>query len=135
MEEHGEVNLAPRLEKLERFHQLWWQRWMDAGFSLLTPRLKWSKEKRNLAVGDVVLLKHDKKLGAADFRLAKVLEVMPDQDGMVRSVVIGMRRRRGAAREAATVCKQGLDTMVMGIQRLVVIQPVEEQWSEGVSTN
>lgn len=66
-----------------------------------------------------------------DFRLGKVLEVRPDEDQVVRTVLLGLRKRRGAHREARDRCQQGLDVVPMAVQKLVVIQAVEEQWEGG----
>merc|ERR1711867_254562 len=90
----GEVSLGPRVERITRFVEIWWRRWQDAAFALFTPRKKWCKERRAVAVGDVVLLKADKKLGPASFRLAKVAAIHPDEDGVVRSVTLSVKSRR-----------------------------------------
>ena len=82
-------------------------------------------------MGDIVILRYEKKLGPGDFRLGKVLEVYPDEDQMVRTVLLGLRKRRGAHREAANKCEQGLDEVVMAVQRLVVLQAVEDRWEGG----
>ena len=104
---------------------------MNSGFSLLCPRTKWTKAKRTLAVGDIVMLKNEKKLGAAEYRLGKVLGVKQDEDGLVRTVELGIRRRRGGQREPKLKCQQGLDRITMAVQRLVVLQAVKEQWKDG----
>ena len=78
-----------------------------------------------------LLLKADKKLGRGDFRLGRVLEVFPDEEGIVRTVTLGLRRRRGQRAEGRLECKQGLEETSMAVQRLVVLVPREETWQEG----
>ena len=72
-------------------------------------------------MGDVVLLKADKKLGPASFRLAKVAAIHPDDDGVVRSVTLSIKSRR---KQRVTTVEQ----VYMAVQRLCVMLPVEEQW-------
>ena len=99
---------------------------MAVGFPLFCPRRKWTKERRNMTPGDVVLLKPDTKFGKGEFRLGRVLSVLPDPDGYVRTVMLGLRKRRGRGRENRLVCNTELEEVPMAVQRLVVIQASEE---------
>ena len=112
--------MGKRMERVEEFVNLWWRKWQDCAFELFTPRKKWKKERRALSVGDVVLLKADKKLGPGSFRLAKVTALHPDNDGVTRTVTIAMRSRRRRK-------ESQLEEVQMAIQRLIVILPIEEQ--------
>ena len=82
---------------------------------------------RNVKTGDVVLLKYDSKFSEARYRLARVTEVFPDHHGVVRTVEVAVRDKRGLHRESQDVCRTTLDKMRIGVQRLVVILPMEEQ--------
>ena len=86
---------------------------------------------RPLKVGDIVLLRTEKHFGKGNYRLARVLKLVPDTDSQVRTVVIGTRDRRG--RERADSCKKGLVESIMAVQRLVTLLPVEEQWDRGLT--
>ena len=121
----GDVSssLSERLEKVNRLVDLWWERWEAAAFSLFTPRRKWKQETRNLAVGDVVMLLSKAKLGPSTFRLAIVRELVPDETGVVRTVIIGFSSRRGRGRV--------MEECSMAVQRLAVLLPVEERWEAG----
>ena len=66
-----------------------------------------------------------------EYRLARVLELKPDDDQVVRSVVIGTRNRRGRTRGVGN--KQGLVESIMAVQRLITLLPVEEQWKGGLA--
>ena len=123
------VDMGVRADKLERVVELWWARWTNAAFPLFCPRRKWCQPHRNLQKNDIVMLKPDTKLGPGVFRLGRVLEVVKDDEGMVRTVRLGLRRKRGAAREKAMRCQQGLEESTMAVQRLILIQPATEKWS------
>ena len=121
-----QVDIPVRLKQVELLVNAWWQRWSAAAFILMCPRRKWTQEKRSLVTGDIVLLKTDSKLGKGEYRLGKVLKTWPDEEGIVRTVTLGMRKRRGQAREGRLVCQQGLEESIIAVQRLVVIQAAEE---------
>ena len=64
-----------------------WSRWHKEYLQLLQNRQKWTEEKRNLKVGDVVLLK-DEGETRSKWPMARVVEVHPSYDGLVRSVTL-----------------------------------------------
>ena len=55
----------------------------------LQNRVKWTNEKRNFAVGDIVLVK-DSDARRNQWPMARVIEVHPSDDGLVRSVKVKM---------------------------------------------
>ena len=71
---------------------------------------------RNLQEGDIVLLKYDAKLGPIKFRLARVLALHPDQHGVVSTVTIGLRDRRGKNKEKWNRCGGNLAELAVGVQ-------------------
>ena len=121
----------PRNKWSRRFREelvrKWWEEWLKVAFPLFLPRNKWSRRFRDLKEGDIVLLRYDQKFGEDKFRLGRVLAVHPDPHGVVRTVTVGVRDRRGKKTEQWNRCKSKLAELVVGIQRLVVILPVEEQ--------
>ena len=91
----------------------------------LVPYKRWKTEHRSLQPRDIVLVLYDKKIGTGDYRLGRILKTFPDAHGIVRTVVVGMRRR---SKEKPTEYVPGkLEEHVLGIQRVAVICPVEEQ--------
>ena len=112
-----------RWAKVWSFANLWWERWEGDSFQLMCPRKKWSQVERSLSVGDIVMVKSDSKLKKTKYRLAKVTKLLPDEEGNVRTVEIGVRRRGKAG---------GLDLALMAVQRLVVVLPGDEVWEAGV---
>ena len=117
------ISIPERLEKIEQFVQIWWQRWSNISFHLLGVRQKWKSSKRNLMRDEIVLLKNEKKLGKDNFRLARVIEVEEDEEGHVRSVLIGHRNRRKRRSDEAG---SPLETVRTAVKRLVVIQAAEK---------
>ena len=117
------------VETLNAIAHAWWCDWIKKAFPLLLPRRKWSSENRNLKPDDIVLLKYDSKYSQARYRLARVMQTFPDHHGVVRTVEIAVRDRRGLQNEPIKKCRTAKDLMRVGVQRLVVILPKEEQIS------
>ena len=84
-----------------------------------------------MKVGDIVLLRSDKKWGPGDFRIARVTEATPDRRGHVRTVRICMRDRARGRGEPLDRVQAGTTDIPMAVQRLVVILPVDEDWATG----
>ena len=61
---------------------------MSQNFSSLVPRQKWFFEKRNLRVGDVVLIQYEGKCTPGTYRLGVVCEIEVSPDGLVRTVTV-----------------------------------------------
>ena len=117
--------------RIEEIVELWWKVWINQAFALLFPRRKWMTTYRNASVGDIVMLKYDSKYSADRYRLAKIVEVYPDAHGIVRTVRVEVRDRRGTGNEAPEQCSTRKATLTTGVQRLVVLLPVEDQASLG----
>lgn len=70
-----------------------WRSWHNDYLSTLMPRNKWLEEKDNLKVGQVVLLQ-DENLPPSKWLMAKVCELLPGRDGLVRNVVVEIATRK-----------------------------------------
>ena len=66
---------------------LFWHRWIKEYLPLLQERQKWHTVKRNLKVGDVVLVA-DSNAPRNSWPMATVLETIPDRFGLVRQVKV-----------------------------------------------
>ena len=64
---------------------LFWHRWTREYLPNLLERKKWNTLRRNLEVGDLVLL-GDESFPRGKWPLVRVVEVMPSRDGLVRTV-------------------------------------------------
>lgn len=66
-----------------------WIRWRSEFLQNLQARNKWQSPKRNLTVGDIVIMKDDNQ-PRNRWQLARVCEAYLDSDGLVRKVKIAM---------------------------------------------
>ena len=60
----------------------------------------------------------------ADYRLCKVTNIKPGEDGLVRTVTVATRSRKKT--EPADVCRGLMYHLNVGIKRLILIMPREE---------
>ncbi|KAI8513813.1 hypothetical protein Bbelb_081370 [Branchiostoma belcheri] len=76
-----------RWKQVQYLADLFWKRWSQEYFTSLQERQKWGKQRQNLAVGDIVLLK-DETSPRSCWPLGRVLEVTHHSDGLVRRVKV-----------------------------------------------
>ena len=91
-------------------------------------------QKRSLRCGDIVLVLYAKRIGKGEYRLGRILQVHPDAHNIVRTVTVGMRPR-DKREDPKTYVKKPLEELEVGVQRVVVISPVEEQIQVGDDTS
>ena len=124
-----EESITRRQQLMKELEDTWWRMWITQALPFLVPYKKWRTVSRNLCVDDIVLVLYDRKVGKADYRLARILDVHPDEHGTVRTVTVGMRRRD--KRETGLPYQpRPLEKLKLGVQRLAVICPVEVQYEE-----
>ena len=73
-----------RWRRVQHICNEFWNRWRKEFLATLQERQKWLVSRRNFYIGDVVLLKEDANRN--EWKLAKVINVYPDEKGHVRSV-------------------------------------------------
>ena len=115
------ANLTRRMEFIEEVTGQWWSRWYQQVFPSLVPYSKWVVMKRPMLVGDIVLILYEHKYDKGEYKLGRVLEVHQGDDGVTRRVTVGY------ARPSKGMEIRPLAQLTMGIQRLVVVLPVEDQ--------
>ena len=81
----NDVYTRKRWRRVQYLANMFWERWKKEYLQLLQVRPKWSQPQRNIEVGDIVLLKED-QLIRGQLRLAKVVDVLPSRDNLVRKV-------------------------------------------------
>lgn len=64
-----------------------WERWHSEYLSTLQERKKWRREKENLQIGQMVLLKSE-NFPPACWALGRIIELLPGKDGLVRNVIV-----------------------------------------------
>jgi hypothetical protein len=85
--EDAVTNLDKKLRLQVEVQKSVWQRFFKEIVPMLGPRQKWSQEKENLAIGDVVI-ELDKNLPRGVWRLMRVSQIFPSKDGLVRRVEV-----------------------------------------------
>jgi hypothetical protein len=81
------VKPAKRWRRVQQLISQFWKRWIKEFLPSLNIRNKWFHQKRNLKVGDVVLVvEANAKRG--DWPLGRITEVRPGADGLVRVVKV-----------------------------------------------
>lgn len=74
-----------RWRQVQYIADLFWKRWVREYLPLLQERQRWHEKKRSLKTGDIVDIM-DASAPRGSWPLARVLEVFPDRQGLVRSV-------------------------------------------------
>jgi len=81
------ANSRRRVEFVQQIVESFWKRWSRDAFPQLVPRWKWKTEKRNVCVGDTVMMT-DHNAVRGKWTIARVVQVFPGQDGKVRNVKV-----------------------------------------------
>jgi hypothetical protein len=77
--------LTQRLQFIEEAKRQFWKKWMQQVFSGRMLNHKWTKNVRNVAVGDIAYLAEAEN-DDPTYRLGQVVEACPGEDGCVRTV-------------------------------------------------
>ena len=86
-------SLTRRQEVIDELEKTWWHMSIVQVLPQLVPYRRWKTEHRSLRPGDIVLILYDRKLGAGQYRLGRILRTLPDAHCRVRTVVVGPRSR------------------------------------------
>ncbi|XP_026066740.1 uncharacterized protein LOC113048964 [Carassius auratus] len=78
-----DLYLQKRWKRVQFLANEFWTRWRKEYLLNLQQRSKWNKSRRNTKINDIVLLQDDLS-SRNQWKLAKVVEVFPGSDGMVR---------------------------------------------------
>lgn len=84
--------LRKRWRRVQFLLEQFWARWKKEYVSQIALRQKWHERRRNVRVGDVVLVK-DVNSPRIEWPLARVTEVRMDDDGLVRKVIVKLARK------------------------------------------
>ena len=82
-----DVYLVKRWRRVQYLVNQFWSRWRREYLNSLQPRQKWTRQRRNMQPGDLVLVSEE-NIPRNCWRLARVEEAYSDQDGLVRKVKI-----------------------------------------------
>ena len=128
--EYDESNkFSARVSYIQEVYKVWWEKWIQDILPTLVPCKRWKDIKKNLKVGDIVMMKYEGNM-SNDYRLARVKEVFPDKKGLVRTVKVSFRRRD--KRETGDeYWKKPLVEELVSIQRLALLQVASEPLPSG----
>ncbi|CAC5426192.1 unnamed protein product [Mytilus coruscus] len=76
-----------RWRQIQYMANLFWQRWIHEYLPLLQERQKWHEIKRNLQLGDVVLVV-DSNAARNSWPMGIIVETIPDRAGLIRQVKV-----------------------------------------------
>lgn len=91
------MSVSNRWHLVQQLSQHFWARWSREYLHQLQQRQKWNTAADNLAVGDVVVVQ-DEMLHSTRWKLGRVVETHPGQDGRVR--VVSVRTATGTFKRA-----------------------------------
>ena len=115
------TNNRQRFEFIQSIVDDFWKRWIRDFFPSLLIEPKWHVEKRNVQVGDVVIIQ-DSNVVRGEWKLGLVQSVLPSDDGKVRRVKVSYKNDDGQKRYDGTK----YTTIERPIQKLVVIIPIDD---------
>ncbi|XP_065085290.1 uncharacterized protein LOC135707405 [Ochlerotatus camptorhynchus] len=84
-------------QMVQAYTQKLWKKWSEQYLSNLHNRTKWTRQRYNIAIGTMVVLKEE-NLPPLKWQLARVTEVHPGSDGNIR--VATVRTKDGSYRRA-----------------------------------
>ena len=85
--QRADLYCKKRWRRVQHLANEFWKRWRNSYMQLLQVRQKWLRPRRNLEVGDVVVLKEE-DLPRICWKLARISRTYPGTDGLVRKVQI-----------------------------------------------
>ena len=84
-----DLYIKKRWRKVQFLCEQFWSRWKKEYLSSIQLRSKWHKTRRNLKVGDIVLVSTE-EVGRNRWPLGRVVESIASDDGLVRKVRVRM---------------------------------------------
>ena len=119
--------LAPKLREIEEIVTKFWDRWIPIVRPSVTFLKKWDTQKRNLQVGDVVMICASSKL-AKTYQLAIVSKNYPSStDGLVRKVDLTIKRLKDYEKGGCPKYSGSSEVVVSrSVQGLALIVPIDE---------
>ena len=130
LEYSSDDRFCSRLAYITQVEKDWWDKWIVQVWPTLFSYKKWKVEKQNLALGDIVMLKYPGQF-KDDYTIAKVTDVHPGEDGLVRQVTVSYKKRN--SRESPHVYKsKPLLSERVAIHRLHKLHLVDEDLKQNV---
>jgi hypothetical protein len=106
-----------------------WKAWAKLYAPTLVYQRKWKQRSRNLQAGDIVAVADTNPL-RGQYKIARVVEVFPGVDGIVRKVTIAYKNFRVGERMHEYTGSKDV-VVVRSVQRLALLIPIDESLGGG----
>lgn len=103
---------------MQYLSEQFWCKWKREYLLNQQQRQKWVKPRRNLAIGDIVLLK-DNNVQRNQWPLALVIEAKEDQDGLVRKVKLRVSNNKAIMKGTKIKALSEMERPVQGVVLLI----------------
>lgn len=117
-------NRLSLLQQKQKMTQAFWKAWAQDYLQELQQRPKWRKVQPNLKPGDLVIVKED-NTPPTMWKAARVVEVFPGKDGIVRNVSVQMATAEWDPKKLRDGKKRKLKSLKRPVQKLCRL-PIEE---------
>ena len=114
-----EATLQKRFFFIQSIAGSFWKKWSRDVFPNMVIRSKWHTEKRDVKVGDVVVV-YDTKVIRGQWRMGLVTRTIPSHDSRVRRVIVRLTKLSQEDGKGKHI------EVERAIQRLVVLVPIDE---------
>lgn len=115
-------------QQIQQCVQLYWKRWRSEYLTQLQGRTKWWKPPKEIKPGSLVIIRDDNQ-PPTRWRMARILEVFPGDDGVVR--VVSLRTADGVIKRPVTkICILPVESPVAD----PVENPAEAETGENAGT-
>jgi hypothetical protein len=121
--------LTLRLQFIEEVKRQFWKKWMQQVFSGRMLSHKWTKNVRNVAVGDIVYLAEAEN-DDPTYRLGQIVEACPGEDGCVRTVRVQYTNPGKPEGK-----RSPLKTTTRPIHKVAVVVPVDYVFEDDTCDN
>ena len=121
-----------RYQLVQQIIDSFWKRWRRDYFPTLIVRNKWHIQRRNIAVGDIVIVQ-DTDTMRGKWKIARVSDVYPGNDGCVRNVQLQYKNLSERSTPHYTGSKY--TEIRRPVQKVVVLLPVEGDSEDLVANN
>ena len=111
-----DIYLRKKWRRVQHVLNMFWLRWQREFIQSLQKRQKWILPKRNLAKGDIVIIR-DENLPRNQWLLAIVEELMSSKDGLIREVKVRVGdttlNRKGMRTKTPTILERPIHKLVL----------------------
>jgi hypothetical protein len=82
-----DIYMRRRWRRVQYLANLFWSRWRKEYLVTLQNRQKWINQRRNIAIGDIVIIKEENQ-PRGSWSMGRVIVTEPDKEGFIRSVTV-----------------------------------------------